>query len=730
MSLFKEKIIDWDKINGLRDVAGRIDTEQRYKTPWTVGGNIGNPSPVEPLIWTELPPLEGEWTGMEDSDFLLRNGILSDSKTDVRRITRLLTETTRGKLFTVKQNLLSRLGVATEASGILNEGFYSNDSTLAQVRAVGLGGHLNKQGINPFRRTGPDDGNTLIGFDVANPLGLPAYAQVVRGDQETEKNRLVGYFNNKINKTSKISNDIIPSFTDKLKGRFIKLDGPNILDSYSGGPGSVAGVGRTTIKMSPEQRTGRNNVILAQSGFFSESGRASKVDPNVKLKDFTAAFGSILDRDGSESAAEVGGATSDFETLPFFDYSAFTRQQNEKGYRDLKIKSNQILNENSSVSLTYQRLTGVDTLLGISEGGIRDLSQNKILLKNTSVYQNGFETNEKVTNPEGSLSSTLTQKQLIEQPQNLGSITRADFRKSLSKKPEDTISNSLDYKTQNIERRVNLGSPGARGNISNYQLGKRDGYGESNPLDKVTSYPLYRSGQNAKDDSRLNDLVKFRIASVDSSNPANSTYIHFRAFLGSFTDNYNSSWSSQKLMGRAENFHNYEGFDRSISMNWTVPAQSKNELMIMHQKLNFLASNLAPDYVNGKYMAGPLVRLTVGGYLYEQYGFIESLSLNIPDTSPWEIAVAGGSKDDAKFGNSGLTHDPTVKEVPHVLEVSGFSFKPIHNFVVQKQQNKYNNPGRKLSSYGIQRYISLKSAGGSGYNVKQTAPKNTGKTDE
>ena len=183
-------------------------------------------------------------------------------------------------------------------------------------------------------------------------------------------------------------------------------------------------------------------------------------------------------------------------------------------------------------------------------------------------------------------------------------------------------------------------------------------------------------------------------------------------------------------MGRAENFYNYEGFDRSISMNWTVPAQSKNELMIMHQKLNYLASNLAPDYVNNRYMAGPLVRLTVGGYLYEQYGFIESLSLNIPDTSPWEIAVAGGSKDDVKFGNSGLTHDPTVKEVPHVLEVSGFSFKPIHNFVVQKQQNKYNNPGRKLSSYGIQRYISLKSAGGSGYNVKQTAPKNTGKTDE
>ena len=148
--------------------------------------------------------------------------------------------------------------------------------------------------------------------------------------------------------------------------------------------------------------------------------------------------------------------------------------------------------------------------------------------------------------------------------------------------------------------------------------------------------------------------------------------------------------------------------------------------MIMHQKLNYLASNLAPDYVNNRYMAGPLVRLTVGGYLYEQYGFIETLSLNIPDNSPWEIAVAGAPEGGTEFGSGGLRHDTSIKELPHVLEAS-ISFKPIHDFVVQKQKLGFTNG--TVSSYGLQRYIALAASSptNTGYNVKRTKPKNTGK---
>lgn len=712
MGLFKDEPVSWDKINGLRDRSG--NHFQRHLTPWSVGGNIGNQSLVEPFIWKDLPPLESQWSGKEGADFLLRNGIITDSATDVSRITQLFTKTTRGKLFIAKQNLLSQAGVATEASGIVNEGIYLPTSTLAQVGTVGLGGHLNKNGVNPFRKTGPDDGNTILGFDVANPLGLPLYAQVVRKDQETQQNRLVGYFNNKINKTSGKSSSI-PSLFQSLTGNFVKLDGPNILDSYSGGPGSERGVGRTTIKMSPEQRTGKNNVILAQSGFFSQennSGTPSLLTGGNRLQV------------SSVNAFGIKASGEDLSEGSYYDYSVFKRP------KSIAIKGAQIFNPNASLSRKYESLTGVSTDLLDKITTSNEIAS--LQLFSNSVYKddNGnltLDTNQDIANPKKSLSSTLTQEQLREQPPNLSSRIGPDFRKSLTKKPKETISNSLSYEDQNIVKRVGVGDPGQRGDISDYQLGKRID-GKTFPVDKITAHPIYRSGTVANGGANTNDLVKFRIASVDPENPSRSNYIHFRAFLGSFSDSYNSSWSSQKFMGRAENFYNYEGFDRSISMNWTVPAQSKNELMIMHQKLNYLASNLAPDYVGDRYMAGPLVRLTVGGYLYEQYGFIESLSLNIPDNSPWEIAVAGAPEGGTDIGiGGGLRHDTSVKELPHILEVSGFSFRPIHDFVVQKQKLGFENG--VVSSYGLQRYIALASSKptNTGYNVSKTKPENTGK---
>ena len=269
------------------------------------------------------------------------------------------------------------------------------------------------------------------------------------------------------------------------------------------------------------------------------------------------------------------------------------------------------------------------------------------------------------------------------------------------------ISKSPDYQNQNIEQRVKLGNPGTRGNIINYTVGKIP-FGATATvapaLDKVTAKTLYRSDK--VDPTDTNDLVKFRIEAIDNDVPNFGVFMHFRAFLDSFSDNYNADWQGTQYVGRGEKFYTYNHFDRTINMSWTIAAQSKAELIPMYQKLNFLASNLMPDYSGEGYMRGPLVRLTVGGYLYSQPGFITALTYEIPTDSPWEIGI-----------NTDGDNDNSVKELSHMIKVTGFTFTPIHEFVPRKQQLTFPQAGiGNVQGFKDERYIALENGTGNNYN--------------
>ena len=198
--------------------------------------------------------------------------------------------------------------------------------------------------------------------------------------------------------------------------------------------------------------------------------------------------------------------------------------------------------------------------------------------------------------------------------------------------------------------------------------------------------------------------------------------MHFRAFLGGITDNYTANWNGFNYLGRGEQFYTYGGFTRQISLSWTVAAQSKQELIPMYKKLNYLASSLAPDYSPNGYMRGNLVQLTIGGYLYEQPGFITSLTYDIQEDTTWEIGIGTTSPGDG-----------TVKELPHIIRVTGFQFTPIQRFVPKKQQLSFsnkNNPDNTdddtgfVEEYGDQRFIALANGigdGNSNYNHNDTS---------
>jgi len=200
----------------------------------------------------------------------------------------------------------------------------------------------------------------------------------------------------------------------------------------------------------------------------------------------------------------------------------------------------------------------------------------------------------------------------------------------------------------------------------------------SSTADKMALVNLYTAPDSVAKSKEISgdipsDFIKFKIKVVDNDNPSQFTHIHFRAFLESFSDSFSAEWSDQKFVGRGEAFYRYGGFSRSNSLSFKVAVQSRQEQRTLYEKLTYLASLTAPDYSSNGFMRGSLIYLTVGDYLVDVPGVLGGLSLTIDPNSPWEIAKLNNGKE-----------DKNIAQLPHVITVDSFEFKPIHNFVPQK----------------------------------------------
>lgn len=220
-----------------------------------------------------------------NTDFILRAGTLKRSADDVSRLSKFLVGTGQGAAFIAKQNLLSLSNVRTINTGI-NQGIYLPTSTLAQVGVAGLGGHLLKQGIDPFRNTKSTGENIDPNFiqriinNVSDKTELPVYSSALSKIKNSNTNRLVNLKDEKIGRNTGSSGGSILDSINKLgfnlqpntslenlinqglaspinanSENFI-TNTPNTLISYNGGPGSILGVGKTII----------NRVIYSNEG--------------------------------------------------------------------------------------------------------------------------------------------------------------------------------------------------------------------------------------------------------------------------------------------------------------------------------------------------------------------------------------------------------------------------------------------------------------------------------
>ena len=369
------------------------------------------------------------------------------------------------------------------------------------------------------------------------------------------------------------------------------------------------------------------------------------------------------------------------------------RQKTLASYINAQNKTlNTRINYTGSLGVSYK--SGDLGYVQIDTGNTDTNSLN--FLGQNSVYRLGPANSFPTPNSDNTIKKgayTFTQLQLKDQESFIesGKSIPQDFRQKIINTnkgiPPELGLFAFNYQsaTINREQRVGLGNPGKRtrnrSRLTNY---------DNATVDRINMLPLYYDNIVLDPNVLTRDLVKFRFEVIDNANPNFSTFIHFRAFLGAINDSFKAEWNPIKYIGRGENFYNYSGFSRDISFSFKVHPQSRAEMKSIYQKLQYLASSLAPDYSNG-YMKGNLVRLTIGDYLYIVPGFISNLTYNIPEDAAWEISLTepeGGE-------------DSGTMETPKLFDVN-VSFTPIHDFVPQvgnKKSTALITPARATNAY-------------------------------
>jgi hypothetical protein len=399
----------------------------------------------------------------------------------------------------------------------------------------------------------------------------------------------------------------------------------------------------------------------------------------------------------------IGGHPLKQGSDPTGNNIAFSRPQ----YTNLVNRSNPVLRNNSRLLTLDKKFVRQQTFgplfsyLGGPNAGTDVTSVNTTI----NFAKDGTRTG--INNPEftgnrpfffGKGGATLTNTELnrLSSFNSFRTTGKAiDFRKQITSKVigvtqhdiarrNGVLTNAPDYNQKNFEKRVNAGNPGNPAlNRSNYSSGAIDPTtGKSNVVNKINALYMYNADNVTQQNDAVNDFVKFRFAVINPDNPKKKTFVHFPAFFdGAITDNMGANWGSFKYLGRGEEFFNYEGFTRDVGFSFQVVAQSKPELSIMYQKLNYLQSTLAPNFSENGFMRGNIHQVTIGGYFFEQPGVITSLNFTMPTESPWEIGIPSTNQSTSNVGGN-TYRDPAVKELTHIINVS-VQFKPIQRFLPQ-----------------------------------------------
>lgn len=572
------------------------------------GGYSGLPF-IKPLVPKDVNQYFSLTTAALSLDFPIRGGSYEEiaARTDFARIDRFVLTYPQGKAFLDKQKGLALSNPKTEVALLAN----TEITRLFPERPVPLFQQLTSGGTGFRYGNLGESGNDLI--NQAN-----TYGQTVARKPLIE-NRLFNLYQTKINVSDgtnfsdvqdifgTISNIFSPTLVGEVPSQVstrlgITKTQDSFLMSYQGGPGSRYGIGSTDIYKATDA-----------TGAIIVTGRTY---PDYKIK--------------------VASGPTGIST--FTGKEIQVRPRIDLNYFDLMSISNFYLPAKDATEVSNNLLTN-----------LQQQNDSRFVRNNDNTNHLGFESFPNMT----TFSNSWGYDQLL---QGADPVKYSDFRRNVL----GNSTPSSDYGEYNMPKRIGTGDAGVR-----TQTQRKD-INNSLPdtVDKVNFSEIrdFREGETV---TSLRDLIKFNFSVINNTDGSHEQ-VSFRAHLTGYNDQHDAQWDSKRYTGRGENFYTYQGFDRTVTFNFRMAAQTKQEMAPLYRKLNFLYSWLYPDYNSQGFMRGNLARLTIGDLFVNAPGIITSLGFTIQDNYAWEIAM-----DEPELGSS-----KDMQEVPQIVDVV-VSFKPL-----------------------------------------------------
>jgi len=674
------------------------------------GGSSGQPYVQYPLPdVASAPYLDFYENNKTTLDFPTRGGKLDlnigqpyitlANRYDRERIQKFLKDAPRGTIFIDKQKALQisnpkiqvgsqvnpDLGTlpfnivgALETTRIYNNGA----NTLAQVEVQGSGYHLNRHGLVPV-----DTYKQKYEYIVNDRI---------RGN--VKENRLVLLHATKIETTGRIGLDNDSIDIGVLNDLGLSRS-QELLLQYPGGPSSAAGLGLTTINRFYRSQQPVDRVLILPNAATPPSGSTVNIQnlysgsftdsssPTVLYKYEVSPFAAYA-YSGSNTVVTIRRATDTNINAARTRLSyapATTGSLTNQGVVGTLYTNTgpSILNLYDAV-LTAQAGNNVTQLYkySVDQSAVYAYkNQSEVIInRTTTTDKNIIEGTEVGTNNIRNFNYTFNYN-LLKNSLNQNRIGQheiiQDFRERASTEPQqgnrpNQLAATTGYTSlNNIAKKYGVGNPGSK-NL------KRVSYNESvnlngTPTDETQDLiNMLDVGYTVTSTNPgLKDLINFTFHTVEINKQ--DVPIVFRAFLTGLQDNHSADYAPFRYTGRGENFYTYNGFNREISFNFKIAAQSRSEMRPLYRKLNFLLSQLYPDYKAGTgFMRAPMIRLTIGDYIYYQPGFLKSINITVPDDAPWEIA-----------NNQIPGADADMYQLPQMVDVA-CNFTPIHNFLPRR----------------------------------------------